>query len=96
MERGRSLSAARRPPVQDPGAGIGGQGTAHRALETARRWGERGNEARARFLLGELYEASGEVEHARTEYEEALAIAKHGAMHQLSDKCLFNLTRLSG
>jgi hypothetical protein len=25
MERGRSLSAARRPPIQDPGAGIGGQ-----------------------------------------------------------------------
>jgi tetratricopeptide (TPR) repeat protein len=72
------------------------QETAHRALETARRWGERGNEARARVLLGELCETSGEVEHARIEYEEALAIPRHGAMHQLTEKCLFNLTRLSG
>jgi hypothetical protein len=68
---------------------------AHRALGAARRWGERGNEARARFLMGEIYEACGEGGRARDEYEETLAVAERSAMRQLRDKCLLNLTKLS-
>ncbi len=66
-----------------------------RALEAAQRWGERGNEAWVRCLLGDVASARGERREAQTDYREALAIADHLEMAPVRARCSEGLTRLA-
>src|SRR4029079_8393710 len=66
-----------------------------RAVETAQRWGERGNEAWARCLLGNVALAQGHRQEAETRYHEALAIAAPLAMAPLEARCSDGLRQLT-
>jgi predicted ATPase len=60
---------------------------AERALETARRWGERGNEARARLALAKAHMAAGDRGSAGFELRASLELAEQMGMIQVANAC---------
>src|SRR5262249_6617856 len=70
--------------------------TAGRALERARHHKERANEAWALRLLGEIVAHADppDIEHARTHYQEALALAEELGMRPLVAHCHLGLGTL--
>lgn len=66
-----------------------------RAVDAAQRWGERGNEAWARCLLGDVAAARRGRRDAETRYREALAIAEQLGMPPVRARCSDGLTRLA-
>jgi class 3 adenylate cyclase/tetratricopeptide (TPR) repeat protein len=71
---------------------------AHDALKVARACGERGNEAWAECLLGELISDDADslagMEEASAQYRSALAIAEELGMRPLQAQCFYGLSRL--
>jgi tetratricopeptide (TPR) repeat protein len=67
----------------------------YRAVEAAQRWGERGNEAWARCLLGNVALAQGRWQEAETRYHDALAIAAPLAMAPVQAQCSEGLKHLA-
>jgi len=65
-----------------------------RAVDAARNWGERGNEAWARCMLGDAAAARRDLPEAETRYQEALAIAEQLGMAPVRARCTDGLTRL--
>jgi class 3 adenylate cyclase/tetratricopeptide (TPR) repeat protein len=66
------------------------------ALEHARVHGERGHEAYALRLLGEVHGKLDDVERAETRYSAALSLAQELEMRPLAAHCHWGLARLSG
>src|SRR5262249_5405974 len=68
-----------------------------RALDIARRLGQRGNEARTLYLLGNIYrcERSADLSQARAAYHEALALAHELGMRPLKAQCHLALGELA-
>jgi hypothetical protein len=66
-----------------------------RAVETARRWGERGNEAWAFCSLADSASAGTNRSEAEASYREALAIAEALRMKPVQARCLDGLSRLA-
>jgi tetratricopeptide (TPR) repeat protein len=71
---------------------------AHDAIDVARACGERGNEAWAWLLLGDLVSDGGAtapgIEEAHSHYRTALMIAQELGMRPLQAQCLYGLARL--
>lgn len=71
---------------------------AHDAVDIARACGERGNEAWAEYLLGELVPDGADglagIDEARGYYATALTIARELGMRPLQAQCLYGLSRL--
>ena len=68
--------------------------TAIRALELARNHKERGHEAYALRLLGEVTTQSGKLAQAETHYHSALGLAQQLGMRPLAAHCHWGLARL--
>ena len=65
------------------------------AVETAQRWGERGNEAWALCFLGDILASRQALPEARAHYEEALAIAEKLGMAPVRAQSSARLNRLA-
>jgi tetratricopeptide (TPR) repeat protein len=66
-----------------------------RAVDAALRWGERGNEAWAHCVLGDVAAARRDWREADTRYREALAIAEQLGMAPVRGQCSDGLARLA-
>jgi tetratricopeptide (TPR) repeat protein len=64
------------------------------AVETAQRWGERGNEAWAHCLLGDIATSCRARQEGPAHYQEALAIAEELEMAPVRARCSAGLNRL--
>jgi tetratricopeptide (TPR) repeat protein len=71
--------------------------TGSRALNLARELGQRGNEARTLYLLGNIhgYGASANTQQARESYQQARALAHELGMRPLEAQCHFALGELA-
>ena len=71
--------------------------TGQRALQLARELGQRGDEARTLYLLGNIhgYGASANANQARDSYQQALALAHELGMRPLQAQCHFALAELA-
>ena len=69
-----------------------------RALDFSRRHAERGNEARALYVLGEIasYDDSLDVDRAVAHYQQAMALAEELRMRPLLAHCHAGLGKLYG
>ncbi len=63
------------------------------AVETAQRWGERGNEAWAHCFLGDIGTARRAHQEGQAHYQEALAIAEELEMAPVRARCSAGLAR---
>jgi class 3 adenylate cyclase/tetratricopeptide (TPR) repeat protein len=70
--------------------------SAERALETARQFGEVGNEARARYALAMAHAANEDYVSANSELTAALALAEQASMSQLVAACSSALSAGAG
>ena len=68
-----------------------------RALDLARRLGQRGDEARTLYLLGNIHRCgmSADASQARKDYQEALALAHELGMRPLEAQCHLALGELA-
>ncbi|WP_262273628.1 adenylate/guanylate cyclase domain-containing protein [Microvirga yunnanensis] len=64
------------------------------AVETAQRWGERGNEAWARCLLGDIAASRRARQEGQAQYQKAVAIAEELEMAPVLARCSAGLNRL--
>jgi tetratricopeptide (TPR) repeat protein len=100
----RSLLALGQPLLASLGDTYGRAGrideaqtTAQRALDLAREIGQRGDEARTLYLLGNIYGygASPKASQARDSYQQALSLAHELGMRPLEARCHFALGELA-